>query len=44
MKSQSQRDVSLEEIMEHIKKNFETDKNWEKLMKNIGTKQSYSFN
>ena len=33
MKSQNPKETSLEETIEHIKKNFETEKNWEKLMR-----------
>jgi hypothetical protein len=30
---QSRTSTSLEDVIEHIKKNFDTEKNWEKLMK-----------
>jgi DNA repair photolyase len=33
MKSQKPKNTSLEEVIEYIKKNFETDKKWEKLMR-----------
>ena len=35
--------VSLEEVIEHIKKNFATEKNWEKLMKDYWDKAKLFF-
>ena len=35
--------ASLEEIIEHIKKNFATEKNWEKLMKDYWDKAKLFF-
>jgi hypothetical protein len=33
MKSQNPTNASLEEVIEHIKKNFAMEKNWEKLFR-----------
>ena len=38
MKSQSTTNTSLEEMIEYIKKNFVTDKKWEKLMREYWAK------
>ena len=36
MKSQNPANTSLEEVIEHIKRNFTVEKNWEKLMRILG--------
>jgi hypothetical protein len=44
MKTQNPQNVSLETIIDYFKKNFATEKNWEKLMREYWDKVKLFFN